>query len=46
MDKMTSRSLAFTSEDQPGYAHFQKNLEKSVTILLNSPGDASTFAKW
>lgn len=45
MDKMTSRSLAFTSEDQPGYAHFQKNLEKSVTILLNSPGDANTFAQ-
>ena len=44
MDKMTSRSLAFTSEDQPGFAHFQKNLEKSVNILVNSPGDAGTFA--
>ena len=44
MDKMTSRSLAFTSEDQPGFAHFQKNLEKSVNILINSPGDAGTFA--
>ncbi len=44
MDKMTSRSLAFTSEDQPGFAHFQKNLEKSVNILGNSPGDAGTFA--
>ncbi|MEO7105634.1 MAG: DUF1631 family protein [Rhodoferax sp.] len=45
MDKMTSRSLAFTSEDQPGYAHFHKTLEKSVNILINSPGDASTFAQ-
>lgn len=45
MDKMTNRSLAFTSEDQPGYAHFQKNLEKAVTILGNSPGDAHTFAQ-
>lgn len=45
MDKMTNRSLAFTSEDQPGYAHFQKNLEKAVTILGNSPGDANTFAQ-
>ncbi len=44
MDKMTSRSLAFTSEDQPGFAHFQKSLEKSVNILSNSPGDAGTFA--
>ena len=44
MDKMTSRSLAFTSEDQPGYAHFQKTLEKSVNILVNGPGDAATFA--
>lgn len=45
MDKMTSRSLAFTSEDQPGFAHFQKTLEKSVNILTNGPGDASTFAQ-
>jgi hypothetical protein len=44
MDKMTSRSLAFTSQDQPGYAHFQKTLEKSVNILINGPGDAATFA--
>lgn len=44
MDKMTSRSLAFTSQDQPGYAHFQKTLEKSVNILSNGPGDAATFA--
>ena len=45
MDKMTSRSLAFTSEDQPGFAHFQKTLEKSVSILANSPGDAATFSQ-
>ncbi len=45
MDKMTSRSLAFTSEDQPGFAHFQKTLEKSVNILVNGPGDAATFAQ-
>ncbi len=45
MDKMTSRSLAFTSEDQPGFAHFQKNLEKSVKILANGPADANTFAQ-
>lgn len=45
MDKMTSRSLAFTSEDQPGYAHFQKTLEKSVSILANGPGDSATFAQ-
>ena len=44
MDKMTSRSLAFTSQDQPGYAHFLKTLEKSVNILSNGPGDAATFA--
>ena len=45
MDKMTSRSLAFTSEDQPGFSHFRKTLEKSVNILVNSPGDAGTFAR-
>ena len=45
MDKMTNRSLAFTSADQPGYAHFQKTLENSVNVLTGSGGDAQSFAR-
>ncbi len=45
MDKITSRSLAFTSEDQPGYNNFRKTLENSVNLLSNGPGDAATFAR-
>jgi hypothetical protein len=45
MDKMTSRSLAFTSADQPGYAHFQKSLENSVNVLTGGGGDAQSFAR-
>jgi hypothetical protein len=45
MDKITSRSLAFTSEDQPGFPHFQKALENSVNVLTGSGGDAQSFAR-
>lgn len=45
MDKITNRSLAFTSEDQPGFAHFQKALENSVNVLTGSEGDAQGFAR-
>jgi hypothetical protein len=45
MDKMTNRSLAFTSADQPGYAHFQKSLENSVNVLTGGGGDAQSFAR-
>lgn len=45
MDKITSRSLAFTSEDQPGYANFHKALENAVAVLVGSGGDAATFAR-
>ena len=43
MDKITSRSLAFTSEDQPGFAHFRKALENAVAVLVGSGGDTATF---
>ncbi len=45
MDKITSRSLAFSSEDQPGFAYFQKTLENSVSLLTNGAGDAATFSR-
>jgi hypothetical protein len=45
MDKITSRSLAFTSEDQPGYSVFHKALESSVNVLTGVGGDAQSFAR-
>jgi len=45
MDKITSRSLAFTSEDQPGFSVFQKTLENSVNVLTGGPGDATAFSR-
>ncbi len=45
MDKITSRSLAFTSEDQPGYAHFHKVLENAVAVLVGGEGDAASFSR-
>lgn len=45
MDKITNRSLAFTSEDQPGYFHFQKTLNNAIKIIVGSGGDAQSFAR-
>lgn len=45
MDRITSRSLAFTSDDQPGFSSFQKKLENAVNVLLGGQGDAATFAR-
>jgi hypothetical protein len=45
MDKITSRSLAFTSEDQPGFLNFQKTLEDSVHVLTSGHGDAAIFLR-
>lgn len=43
MDKITNRSLAFTSEDQPGFAHFRRALENAVAVLVGGGGDAAAF---
>lgn len=45
LDKMTHRSLAFSSEDQPEFAHFQKTLDNAVQVLTASEGDAASFAR-
>ncbi|MFZ3127959.1 MAG: DUF1631 family protein [Rhodoferax sp.] len=45
LDKLTGRSLAFTSENAPGYAHFQKTLENAVNVLAWGEGDAAGFAR-
>lgn len=45
LDKITSRSLAFTSEDEPGFARFQKMLDNAVSVLNGGEGDAASFAR-
>ena len=43
LDKITSRSLAFTSEDELGYAQFLQALHGAVQILVAGPGDGPAF---
>ncbi len=45
LDKITSRSLAFTSENEPGYGRFQKMFDNAVGVLVGGEGDAATFAR-
>lgn len=45
LDKLTGRSLAFPSENAPGYGHFQKTLENAVNVLAWGEGDAAGFAR-
>jgi hypothetical protein len=45
MDKITSRSLAFSSEEEPGYARFLKTFDNAVQVLAGGEGDAASFAR-
>ncbi len=45
LDKITSRSLAFSSVDEPGFARFQKMLENAVNVLVMGESDAPAFAR-
>ena len=45
LDKITNRSLAFTSENEPGYGRFQKVFDNAVGVLVGGEGDAATFAR-
>jgi len=45
LDKVTSRSLAFTSVDEPGFMRFQKMLDNAVSVLAGGEGDAAAFAR-
>jgi hypothetical protein len=45
LDKITSRSLAFTSDDEPGLVRFQKMLDNAVSVLNGGEGDAASFAR-
>jgi hypothetical protein len=45
LDKLTSRSLAFSSPEEPGFPRFQKTLENSVNVLAWGESDAAAFAR-
>lgn len=45
LDRITHRSLAFSSEDEPGYGRFQKVLENAVSVLVLGAGDGAAFAR-
>jgi hypothetical protein len=45
LDKITSRSLAFTSTDEPGYHRFQKALDNAVNVMVMGEGDAAGFSR-
>lgn len=44
LDKMTHRSLGFSSEDEPGFASFHAAFEHAVGVLSGGEGDAAAFA--
>ena len=45
MDRITSRSLAFPHEHDPGFSRFQKALDNAVSVLEGGTGDAVSFAR-
>jgi hypothetical protein len=45
LDKLTHRSLAFTSDDEPGFARFQTAFDAAVGVLCNGEGDGASFAQ-
>jgi len=45
LDRMTHRSLAFQSEDDAGYFHFQKTLDNAISVLAGGGGDAKAFER-
>ena len=45
LDRMTHRSLAFSSVQEPGYADFQSSLDSAVSQLKNGAADAAAFAQ-
>lgn len=45
LDKITNRSLAFTSEDEPGFSRFQKTFDNALSVLTGGEGDANAFAR-
>jgi hypothetical protein len=45
LDRITHRSLAFTTTDQPGFARFMKTIDNATSVLSGGEGDASAFER-
>lgn len=45
LDKMTHRSLGFSSEDEPGFKGFESSFEQALVRLNAGEGDAVAFAE-
>jgi hypothetical protein len=45
LERMTHRSLAFSSQDAPDFARFQKAFDNAVQVLFGGVGDADAFAR-
>lgn len=45
LDRMTHRSLAFQTDQDAGYFHFQKTLDNAISVLAGGEGDAKAFER-
>ncbi len=45
LDRMTHRSLAFSSENDEGFGKFSKAVSNTVQVLAGGSGDAASFAR-
>lgn len=45
LDRMTHRSLAYSSESDEGFGRFSKALANAVQVLAGGEGDAAAFAR-
>lgn len=45
LDRITSRSLAFTSLQQPGFTRFMKTFDNANSVLAGGEGDAAAFER-
>ena len=45
LDKLTHRSLAFTTEQEPGFGVFRKTFDNAVSVLVGGEGDAASFGR-
>jgi hypothetical protein len=45
LERMTHRSLAFSSAQEPGFARFFKTFENALGVLAGGAGDATSFAR-
>lgn len=45
LDRITNRSLAFTTVEQPGFARFMKTFDNANSVLSGGEGDAAAFER-